>query len=62
MRKTWSDLGVKLHKEVKNAINSLNFPTMTPIQAATIPQLLSKKDVVAEAITGQCLPLNKLFN
>ena len=25
---------------------------MTPIQAATIPQLINKKDVVAEAITG----------
>ncbi|XP_044260230.1 probable ATP-dependent RNA helicase DDX55 homolog [Tribolium madens] len=52
MGKSWAELGVNLHKEVQNAIKTLNFPTMTPIQAAAIPQLLNKKDVVAEAVTG----------
>ncbi|EFA08391.1 putative ATP-dependent RNA helicase DDX55 homolog-like Protein [Tribolium castaneum] len=52
MGKSWAELGVKLHKEVQNAVKTLNFPTMTPIQAAAIPQLLNKKDVVAEAVTG----------
>lgn len=52
MRKPWEKLDVSLHKEVQDAIKSLNFPTMTPVQAATIPLLLSNKDVAAEAVTG----------
>ncbi|XP_018565596.1 probable ATP-dependent RNA helicase DDX55 homolog [Anoplophora glabripennis] len=50
--KTWKELGVTLHEEVENSIESLNFPTMTPVQAHTIPQLLNKKDVAVEAVTG----------
>lgn len=52
MRKKWDQLTVPLNTEVKNAINSFNFDTMTPVQAAVIPLLLNKKDVAAEAVTG----------
>ncbi|CAH0549129.1 unnamed protein product [Brassicogethes aeneus] len=52
MSKVWGDLGVKLHKEIQDGIKSFNFPAMTPVQAATIPQLINKKDVAAEAVTG----------
>lgn len=52
MLKKWDQLDVILHEEVKNGIKSFNFPTMTPVQAYTIPQLLKKKDVAAEAVTG----------
>lgn len=52
MPKKWDTLGISLHQEVKEGIESLNFPFMTPVQAATIPQLLGKKDVAAEAVTG----------
>ncbi|XP_066251903.1 probable ATP-dependent RNA helicase DDX55 homolog isoform X2 [Euwallacea similis] len=52
MPKTWETLGGILNKEVLDAIKSLNFPFMTPVQAAAIPQLLNKKDVAAEAVTG----------
>ncbi|KAF2896552.1 hypothetical protein ILUMI_09602 [Ignelater luminosus] len=52
MRKSWEELDVSLHGDVKNAISSLNFPTMTPVQAATIPLLLNMKDVAAQAVTG----------
>uniref|UniRef100_A0A6P7GBS3 ATP-dependent RNA helicase n=1 Tax=Diabrotica virgifera virgifera TaxID=50390 RepID=A0A6P7GBS3_DIAVI len=52
MLKNWNDLDVELHSEVKCGIESLKFPTMTPVQAYTIPQLLKKKDVAAEAVTG----------
>ncbi|CAG9814893.1 unnamed protein product [Phaedon cochleariae] len=52
MSKTWNELGISLHEEVKNAIKSLNFPNATPVQTYTIPQLLNKKDVAAEAVTG----------
>ncbi|KAJ8910503.1 hypothetical protein NQ315_012350 [Exocentrus adspersus] len=41
-----------VHEDVRNGIKSLNFPTMTPVQAHTIPQLLNKKDVAVEAVTG----------
>lgn len=51
-RKTWDKLEVPLNEQTKNAIKSLNFPTMTPVQAATIPLLLGKKDVAVEAVTG----------
>lgn len=51
--KTWNELSVKVHKEVLNGIRSLNFPSMTPVQAHTIPQLLNKKDVAVEAVTGK---------
>lgn len=52
MPKIWEELNVVLHPEVLNGIKSFKFPTMTPVQAYTIPQLLNKKDVAAEAVTG----------
>lgn len=52
MPKTWPEVGVPLCKELQNGIKSFNFAHMTPVQAATIPQLLKKKDVAAEAVTG----------
>lgn len=62
MRKKWEDLGVVLHNQIKCGIKSLNFPTMTPVQAATIPQILNKKDVVAEAVTGNFSLLLKIIS
>lgn len=52
MPKLWEQLGVPLHSELISGIRSFNFPTMTPVQAAAIPQLINKKDIVAEAVTG----------
>ncbi|KAF5272006.1 hypothetical protein FQR65_LT04987 [Abscondita terminalis] len=52
MNKNWGELNVELHKDVKRAIKSFKFPTMTPVQAATIPLLLGNKDVAAQAVTG----------
>lgn len=53
MPKTWEELNVELHPEVGSGIRSFNFPYMTPVQTYTIPQLLHKKDVAAEAVTGR---------
>lgn len=53
MPQTWEELNVVFHPEVYNGIKSFKFPTMTPVQAFTIPQLLNKKDVAAEAVTGK---------
>lgn len=52
MKKSWDDLNCKLNENVREAIASFDFPATTPVQAATIPLLLSMKDVAAEAVTG----------
>lgn len=48
----WANLKCELHPWLKDAIKSLGFPTMTPVQASTIPLLSGNKDVVVEAVTG----------
>lgn len=52
MSKTWTELRISYNKNVLKAIESFNFTTATPVQAAVIPLLLGKKDVAAEAVTG----------
>ena len=48
---SFSEIG--LHDELLNAVQELGFETPTPIQAKTIPHLLtSKKDLMAFAQTG----------
>lgn len=50
----WSELkGVQLHDSLVRALtNVFGFPTMTPVQAAAIPPLLSSQDVCVDAETG----------
>lgn len=50
--KVWSKVTPALSPPVLNCINKQGFKTLTPIQAAVIPLILSCKDVVAEAVTG----------
>lgn len=52
VNKDWSKVTPALSKSVLRCIGKQGFNTMTPIQAAVIPLLLSCKDVVAEAVTG----------
>lgn len=49
---SWSVLKCDLHPWIKEAIKSLGYPTMTPVQASTIPLFSGNKDVVVEAVTG----------
>jgi ATP-dependent RNA helicase DDX55/SPB4 len=49
---TWDSLAYKLEPWLQNALISLGFTTMTPVQASTIPLLSQHKDVVVEAVTG----------
>lgn len=49
---SWENLKVTLHPWLQEAIKSLGFPYMTPVQASTIPLLSGNKDVVVEAVTG----------
>ena len=50
----FSSLQGKVDSRILAAIDAMGFTTMTPVQAATIPLLLSYKDVAAEV----CLRLN----
>ncbi|XP_045454031.1 probable ATP-dependent RNA helicase DDX55 homolog [Melitaea cinxia] len=50
--KDWYKVTPALSQPVLNCIKKQEFKTMTPIQAAVIPLILSCKDVVAEAVTG----------
>ncbi|XP_040843048.1 ATP-dependent RNA helicase DDX55 isoform X1 [Ochotona curzoniae] len=49
---SWESLPVPLHPRVLGALRELGFPSMTPVQSATIPLFMRNKDVAAEAITG----------
>eukprot|EP00759_Apiculatamorpha_spiralis_P019015 PhF_6_TR25266/c0_g1_i1/m.34814/K14809/DDX55, SPB4; ATP-dependent RNA helicase DDX55/SPB4 len=47
----WTSLGLS-QSSLRFLTESLGFPTMAPVQAATIPQVLKGMDVIVEAITG----------
>lgn len=49
---SWDDLSYQIEPWVKNAMITLGFTSMTPVQASTIPLLSQHKDVVVEAVTG----------
>ncbi|KAL0818597.1 hypothetical protein ABMA28_009030 [Loxostege sticticalis] len=52
VNKLWSKVEPPLSEPVLNCIKKQEFSSMTPIQAAVIPLILTCKDVVAEAVTG----------
>ena len=43
---------LKLSKEMLQTLDSLNYTSMTPIQAESLPLILDGKDVIAQAKTG----------
>ena len=47
---SWASLS--LSQSTLNTLERLQFTSMTPVQAATIPLFLDRKDVAAEAVTG----------
>ncbi|KAF8477228.1 P-loop containing nucleoside triphosphate hydrolase protein [Kalaharituber pfeilii] len=49
---TWSAMKPPLSPWVLDAVSSMGFTKMTPVQASTIPLFLGNKDVVVEAVTG----------
>ncbi|XP_073823632.1 probable ATP-dependent RNA helicase DDX55 homolog [Musca autumnalis] len=52
-RKKWTSLDKPpLSEPVLEVIRDMKFELMTPVQTATIPLLLARKDVSAEAVTG----------
>lgn len=52
MKVKWDECKVKLSKFCLETVTQFGFKSMTPVQAACIPLLLSNKDVAAEAVTG----------
>lgn len=48
----WNNLLSFLHPWLNDAIASLGFQKMTPVQASTIPLLSTTKDVIVESVTG----------
>ncbi|OLY82161.1 ATP-dependent rRNA helicase SPB4 [Smittium mucronatum] len=48
----WDKIKPPLNSEILNAMSLQGFENTTPVQFATIPQILKGKDVVVEAVTG----------
>lgn len=49
---SWEKLESQLHPWLYEAVKSLGFQSMTPVQASTIPLLSGSKDVIVESVTG----------
>lgn len=49
---SWDDMEIPLTPWIRNAVDSMGFEKMTPVQASTIPLFMKNKDVVVEAVTG----------
>ncbi|XP_033126686.1 ATP-dependent RNA helicase DDX55-like isoform X4 [Anneissia japonica] len=51
-KEEWKSLAPPISVKVLKTLKQLGFKKMTPVQAATIPLLMTHKDVAAEAVTG----------
>lgn len=59
--RAWEALTPPLAEWILDAISSMGFERMTPVQASTIPLFLGNKDVVVEAVTGSGKTLSFLL-
>jgi ATP-dependent RNA helicase DDX55/SPB4 len=50
--RAWEALTPPLSEWILDAMSSMGFSRMTPVQASTIPLFMGYKDVVVEAVTG----------
>ncbi|KAF2403205.1 putative DEAD/DEAH box helicase [Trichodelitschia bisporula] len=50
--RAWDGLKPALSEWTLDAVSSMGFSKMTPVQASTIPLFMGNKDVVVEAVTG----------
>ncbi|PVH16492.1 ATP-dependent rRNA helicase SPB4 [Candidozyma duobushaemuli] len=48
----WENVTKDLHPWLRDAVETLGFSSMTPVQASTIPLLSGNKDVVVQSVTG----------
>lgn len=50
--RAWDALDPPLSEWVLDAVSTMGFARMTPVQASAIPLFMGHKDVVVEAVTG----------
>ncbi|KAJ5988990.1 hypothetical protein N7481_004200 [Penicillium waksmanii] len=59
--RTWDGLNPPLSQWGLDAVSSMGFTRMTPVQASAIPLFMAHKDVVVEAVTGSGKTLSFLI-
>ncbi|KAL1638640.1 ATP-dependent rRNA helicase spb4 [Diplodia intermedia] len=59
--RAWDSLAPPLSEWVLDAVSSMGFERMTPVQASAIPLFMGYKDVVVEAVTGSGKTLSFLI-
>ena len=59
--RAWDTLHPALSPWILDAMSTMNFTRMTPVQASTIPLFMAYKDVVVEAVTGSGKTLSYLI-
>ncbi|KJZ80226.1 ATP-dependent rRNA helicase SPB4 [Hirsutella minnesotensis 3608] len=59
--RAWGSLSPPLPEWILDAVSTMGFRQMTPVQAATIPHFMGNKDVVVEAVTGSGKTLSYLI-
>ena len=57
----WSAISPPLSPWIQDAVATMGFTKMTPVQTSTIPLFLGNKDVVVEAVTGSGKTLSFLI-
>ncbi|KAL2214294.1 DEAD-domain-containing protein [Sarocladium strictum] len=50
--RAWDALTPALPEWIRDAVSTMGFAQMTPVQTATLPHFMGNKDVVVEAVTG----------
>ncbi|KAJ5643602.1 uncharacterized protein N7484_006109 [Penicillium longicatenatum] len=59
--RSWDGLNPPLSQWALDAVSSMGFTRMTPVQASAIPLFMTHKDVVVEAVTGSGKTLSFLM-
>ncbi|PKY08494.1 ATP-dependent rRNA helicase spb4 [Aspergillus campestris IBT 28561] len=59
--RAWDGVNPPLSEWVLDAVSSMGFTRMTPVQASAIPLFMAHKDVVVEAVTGSGKTLSFLI-
>ncbi|KKK25892.1 ATP-dependent rRNA helicase spb4, partial [Aspergillus ochraceoroseus] len=59
--RAWDAVNPSLSEWVLDAVSSMGFTRMTPVQASAIPLFMAHKDVVVEAVTGSGKTLSFLI-
>ncbi|KAF8929461.1 ATP-dependent rRNA helicase spb4 [Dissophora ornata] len=58
---SWESLEPRLSPQILDAVSTMGFSDMTPVQSGAIPLFMKNKDVVVEAVTGSGKTLSFLI-